>query len=435
MTFADQLPVLLVITPLLAGLVCSFLKGGEKAWWLTLATAWSVFAMALALLVRVHGSDVGFESYPLGGWAAPIGIEYRVDRLNGWVLTIVAGIGALVTLFARKSVASEVPADRVHFFYAAFLVCLTGLLGITITGDAFNVYVLLEISSLSTYALVAMGMKRDRRALTASINYLVMGTVGASFILLGIGYLFQATGTLNMADMAAKLSTLEGSDRTVRTAYAMLFAGFSIKMALFPLHYWLPNAYTYAPSAVTAFLASTATKVGVYSALRFLYTLFGGSLTIQELPADWALIGFGCVAILFGSLIAIHQRDMKKLLAFSSVAQIGYMAVGIGLANLNGLTGTLVHLLNHALVKGALFVGAGILVYRFGSSRMTSLQGLGKRMPLTAAAITLAGLGLIGVPLTGGFVSKWFLVSGALAKGLWPVAAVILLGSVLAVVY
>lgn len=439
-----NLPALLVVAPLLAGLLTALLGRGRRAWFFACATTWALFGASAWLATLVLATDVGYLSYTFGNFTpktlpgvsgtVAVGIEYRIDLLNALILVLVSGMSALVTPFARLTVEREIPHDRLHLFYAVYLLCITGLLGIAITGDAFNLYVLLEISSLTTYALVAMGKGRDKRALTAAFHYLVLGTVGASFLLLGIGYLFMVTGTLNMAEMAAQLQTIPAGNRTVSTAYALIVVGLGLKMALFPLHAWLPNAYTYSPSAVSALLASTATKVGIYVALRFFFTIFGADRSLQGMAGE-ALRVFACLAILHGSLMAIQQTDVKRLLAYSSVAQIGYMVLGMCIGNEQALTGSLLHMVNHAMVKGALFIAIGAIVYRTGSSDLKALRGLSRRMPLTFAAVAVAGLGLIGVPLTGGFVSKWWLVSGALAKGQWPLACVILLGSVLAVVY
>ncbi|MGE0712838.1 MAG: monovalent cation/H+ antiporter subunit D family protein [Planctomycetota bacterium] len=440
-------PALMVVGPLLAGLATAVLGRGRRGWWIMALTSAALFGLALLLARQVLASPTGAVVYTMGPWAEPVrvpgvdraiktGIEYRVDGLNALLLLVITGIALVTAPFARLSVAKEIAADRLHLFYAVYLLCITGLVGMTITGDAFNVYVLLEISSLTSYALVAMGKGRDRRALTASYRYLVLGTVGASFILIAIGYLFMVTGTLNMGEMAAELARI-GPNRTTQTAFALLVVGLGMKMALFPLHAWLPNAYTYAPSAVTALLASTATKVGVYAALRFFLTIFGVGVFHKSFASE-AMLFLGCAGILHGSLMAIQQQELKRLLAWSSVAQIGYMVVGFCLAregHPRGLEGTLMHIANHALVKGALFVAVGAVIYRTGSARVADLTGLMRRMPLTATAIVVAGMGLIGMPLTGGFISKWLLVGAALEGGRWGVAFSILLGSALAIVY
>jgi multicomponent Na+:H+ antiporter subunit D len=218
-------------------------------------------------------------------------------------------------------------------------------------------------------------------------------------------------------------------------AFAFLAVGISIKLALFPLHQWLPDAYTYAPSAVTAFLASTATKVAVYVLLRVFFMVFGVGFAFETMTLRWVLMPLALMAVLSASLTAIYQGNIKRLLAYSSVAQIGYMILGVSLVTVTGLTAGVLHLFNHALIKGALFMAMGAVMYRVGSVRIDAMQGLAKRMPWTMAAFVAGGLSLIGVPLTVGFVSKWYLVLGALESGMWWVALLVLLGSLMAVVY
>ena len=425
-----HLPVLLVVVPLVAAPIAALLNRPRLSWAVAVAaTLWALYA-ALALLSQTMAS--GAIHYELGGWTAPYGIEYVVDAANAWVVVIVALIGALVTPYARASVEQEITEDRIPLFYAAFILCLTGLLGIAVTGDVFNVFVFLEISSLSAYALIALG--NDRRALTASFQYLIMGSVGATFIVIGIGLMYVMTGTLNMADLADRLPEV-ASSRTIPVAFTFLTIGITLKLALFPLHMWLPNAYTYAPSAVTAFIASTATKVAVYLLLRFFFTIFGATFSFDVMQLDRILMPLALIAIVAMSLVAIYQENVKRLLAYSSVAQIGYMVLGISFASVLGLTAGILHLFNHALMKGALFMSMGCVMYRVGSVRLERMNGLGRAMPWTMAAFVVGGLSLIGVPLTVGFISKWYLVQAALEQGMWPVAGVVLLGSLLALMY
>jgi multicomponent Na+:H+ antiporter subunit D len=266
------------------------------------------------------------------------------------------------------------------------------------------------------------------------LQYLVMGTIGGTFILLGIGMIYMVTGTLNIADMALQLAAV-GPNRTVLVALACIGIGTGIKLAIFPLHIWLPNAYTSAPAIVTAFLAATATKVAYYVLVRFVFSVFGAPLAFGELRLDAVLMPLAIAAMFAGSFVAIFQDDIKRMLAYSSVAQIGYMVLGLSLASVSGLTGGLVHLFNHAIMKSGLFLVMAAVVLRMGSTRLDAFAGLGRRMPLTMAAFVVAGLSLIGVPLTVGFVSKWYLVIGALEAGLWPVAVLILLSSLLALIY
>lgn len=426
----EQLPVLQVVIPLCAAPVCLLVRNQRLTWLLAMTASLCAWLISVQLLNQVL--ENGPISYLMGDWAVPWGIEYRVDTLNGFILLIVSSISSLVLLYARKSVVHEIHPQQIYLFYTTYLLCLAGLLGITITGDAFNLFVFLEISSLSSYTLISMG--KDRRALTASYQYLIMGTIGATFILIGIGLLYMMTGTLNMADLAQRLPGMPHI-RTLRVALAFLTVGLSLKLALFPLHLWLPNAYTYAPSAVSAFMAATATKVAIYALLRFMFTMFGIEFSFGSMPLDNILMPLALIAIVSASLVALFQDNIKRMLAYSSVAQIGYIILGISMLSVTGLTAGIVHLFNHAMMKGALFMAIGCIVYRTGTAQLSKLAGIGRQMPWSVSAIIIAGISLIGMPLTVGFISKWYLVSAALEQANWFIAALVLLSSLVALLY
>ena len=421
---------MIVVAPLLGAAVAALLPAGRLPWLWATAVSWFMLFTAAGLAAQVM--DLGVLSYWMGNWAPPIGIEYRLDAANALLALLVAGLASVVLPFAGPSLAAEVPVEKSPYLYAAVLLFLAGQMGIAVTGDAFNVFVFLEISSLATYTLIALG--RDRRALTASFSYLVVGTVGATFFLIGVGLLYAMTGTLNMADLAARIPDVAAT-RTVHTAFGFIVVGICLKLALFPLHLWLPNAYTYAPSAITALMAATATKVAIYVLVRFIYTIFGAGFSFGGMPTAYLLVPLAVVGLLSTSVVAIGQDKIKRMLAYSSVAQIGYMVLGIGMASTLGLTAALLHVFNHALMKGALFMALGCIAFRFGTSQIEAFPGLGRRMPFTMAAFVAGGLSLIGVPLTVGFISKWYLVLAAIELGWWPIVAVIMVGSLLAVVY
>ena len=430
MNIAPHLPALQVVVPLICAPLAVLLRRGTPAFLVTTLASWVAFAIAIALwLQTAAGPPI---SYEIGSWAPPWGIEYRVDRLSSFVLLLVSGMAALMLPYSRASIEREIPADQHYLFYAMFALCLTGLLGITITGDAFNVFVFLEISSLSTYVLIALG--RDRRALVAAYQYLVMGTIGATFIVIGIGLLYLMTGTLNMADMASRLPDVRAT-RPVLAALAFLTVGISLKLALFPLHQWLPNAYTYAPSAVSAFLAATATKVSVYLLIRFFYAVFGADATVRALPLGEILMALSIAAMFVASAMAVFQDNAKRMFAYSSVAQIGYITLGISFDSVTGMTAALVHLFNHAVTKGALFLLLGGAAAVYGGTALGRLAGMGRVMPLTSLGIVVGGLSLIGVPGTAGFVSKWYLILAAVQAGQWWIVAAIVGSSLLAIAY
>ena len=425
-----HLPILQVIVPLMAAPACLILRRPQLVWMFTLLASAIAFIISILLLQQVM--QTGTISYELGGWSPPWGIEYRIDKLNAFIALIISGVSTVVLVAAQTSIEKEIPQEKHTLFYILYLLSLTGMLGIVTTGDAFNVFVFLEISSLSAYSLIALGP--DRRALWASFQYLIMGTIGATFILIGIGLMYQMTGTLNMADLATRLPEV-AETRTVTTAYVFFIVGVCLKLALFPLHLWLPNAYAHAPSIVTAFFAATSTKVAAYLLIRFTFSIFGVSFSFTTLPMEMVFLTLGLLGIFVASTVAIYQDNIKHVFAYSSVAQIGYMIVGFSMSTNAGLSAMLLHVFNHALMKGALFLALGAVMLRVGSTQLKDFQGLGRQMPLTMAAIVVGGLSLIGVPLTVGFVSKWYLVVAALEKGWWPVAGLVLVASLLAVVY
>lgn len=426
----DQLPALQIVILLLTAPLCLLLPRPALAWFAALTG--TLVAAVISALLLWQVTTIGPIDYNLGGWQAPWGIAFRIDALSAFILVLVSWMGAIVLACGRCNIAGEIPRERLGAFYALYVLTLTGLLGMTITGDAFNVFVFLEISSLSSYVLIAIG--RDKRALRAAFRYLVMGTLGGTFFLIGVVLLYVMTGTLNMADLAARLPAVADS-RTVHTAVAFIVIGLGIKLAMFPLHTWLPNAYAHAPSVVSTLLAATATKVSLYVLVRFLFDIFGIELITEKLPLTAILGALGAAAILGMSAVALFQDNLKKLLAYSSVSQVGYMLIGLSLASEAGLTAGLTHLFNHALAKALLFMALGAVLLRLGTVNLSELRGLGQTMPWTMAAFVIGGLSLVGVPLTAGFVSKWTLINAAVAAGWWPLVIVILLGSLLAAAY
>lgn len=429
---AYHAPVLIVVVPLIAAAIAAFMPKGLWAWAITLITAIIVAVFAVNLLGQAWGHDP--ISYAVGGWLPPHGIEVRIDMLNVPLLLLLGVVGFLCVIFALPSVADEIAKKQQALFYSAFLVCFAGLIGVTITGDAFNVFVFLEISSIATYTIIAMGAGKDRRALTASYNYLILGTIGATFFVIGVGFLYMATGTLNMADMAAILQE-NGHNRVTQAAFAFIVVGLGLKAAMFPLHVWLPNAYAFAPNFVTAFLASTATKVAFYALVRFVFSVFHPEVAFVSMSFTWLFAVVGVIAMMVGSMQAVFQTDARRLLAYSSVAQVGYMMLGLGMGTAAGLSAGLLHLMNHALMKGALFMALGAFALNFGVRRIKDLAGMGKIMPASSMAFTVAGLSLIGVPLTIGFTSKWYLVTAALERGWWWAVAALMISSLLALAY
>jgi len=414
--------------PLLSSVV---FRNRHAAWLITLIISILCFFVSASLLLQVK--DGAVIHYNLGGWSAPSGIEYYIDISNALIILLVSGISSIVSLYSLHSVDQEIPREKHYLFYSGWLLFLTGLLGITITGDAFNVFVFLEISSLSTYMLIALGRERPH-SFMAAFRYLIMGSIGASFILLGIGFLYAATGTLNMQDLAWRIPNADGS-RTIIVAFAFITVGLLIKTAMFPVHNWLANAYQFSPSSVNSFLAGTATKVSLYVLIRFIFNIFGTDFSFSQTLLSNVLMPLAVIGFIVMSVVAIFQTDLRRLLAYSSIAQIGYIVTGLSMATEAGLSAAMIHIINHGLIKSALFMATGCILYKVGSVHIQSLRQLISTMPITISAFIVGGISLIGVPLTAGFVSKWNLISAALDKGWWWLAILILISSILAIIY
>lgn len=427
---SSQLPALQVVLPLVAAPLCVLFHNRTFAWLLMVFVSLASFGISCALFNQVLAEDT--ITYAMGGWVAPWGIEYYIDKLTTYMLLIVNGIAVLVSLGARESVENEISSDRIYLFYTAFLLNLTGLLGVIITGDAFNLFVFIEIASLSSYAIISLG--KDKRCLYAAFRYLVYGTVGASFILISIGLLYAVTGTLNIADLSQQLANAENT-ATITTAFVFFVIGIAIKAAIFPMHLWLPDAYTYSPSIVSTFLAGTTTKVFIYVLIRFIYSLYGYEFSFFHESFDNLLIIIACGAILYGSYRAIKQDSLKRLLAYSSIAQIGYMILGIALITELGLAASLIHIFNHAFIKVGLFLAVTAIIYSYGTDSIERLAGMAKTSPFTFVLFLISGLSIIGVPLTSGFISKWYLIKASIEAGYWGLVVIIVFSSVLAIIY
>jgi multicomponent Na+:H+ antiporter subunit D len=427
-----HLPALQVIVPMLSAPFALLLRPRGLAW--AAAVAASLFAFAIAVLLTLGVLDGRNFEYEMGNWPAPYGIELGVDAFSALVLLVITGASSLALLAGRRSLDADIEEERQPLFYAAWLLALAGLVGIPVAADAFNIFVFMEISSLASYVLIAGGP--DRRALPAVFKYLIMGTIGATFYLIGIGLIYLMTGTLNLADMELRIHEV-ADQKPILVAAGFITIGLALKAAVFPLHVWLPNAYTYAPNAVTVFLAACATKVSLYLLLRFDFLVFQPNLAGHDIQFSYFLMPLAVLAILIASVVALFEKNLKRLFAYSSVAQIGYILLGASLVSVAGLTASVVHIFNHALAKGALFLAIACLATRYSGLRLENIAGAAQRMPWTMGAFVLAGFSLVGVPGTAGFISKWYLISAALDHGSVGVVLVIaiVISSLIALAY
>lgn len=425
----EQYPAFLVVIPLLSALIVSIAGWVNKRLCFPVAVAaLSVAAWSsVGLLFRVMNE--GVIVYKLGGWSPPMGIAYYIDYLNGLVLPVVS-IAALINLISIKRIVDQQFPDKAGPFYTLYLLMVTGLLGIVVTGDAFNLYVLLEIAALTGYGLLAMG---EERAPLATLNYLYMGTIGACFYLLGVGYLYIVTGSLNMVDIARLLPALYQS-KAVLAAFTICMVGVWLKMAFFPLHAWLPNAYTYANSAASSLIAPLVTKVMVYVMIRLILTIFTTEFVFTTLAVSDAVVWLAVIAIVMGAVLALTERNLKKMLAYIVVAEVGYMVGGAWLGNRDGMTGAILHIVNDAIMTLCVFMVVDNIVYKVRGYAFEDLKGLFRKMPFTMGALVTGAMSIIGVPPTCGFFSKWYLIVGAISAGHYGFMAALIFSSLVNVV-
>ena len=401
---------LVILAPLLGAVLTPVvsLRSRHVAPWWALGVMSVTSVAALFLVLRV--ADEGPFSYLPGGWQPPYGIELRFDEFSA-VISVICLIGWLAILYSLRYTEwlREVPKRRIPYYYALLLLNLGGMIGFVVTGDLFNLFVFLEILSLSAYALVAFS--GEHIAEMAAFKYLLMGAISSLLVLFSVGIIFGITGSLNMADVATRIGQLD-SAAPAALALAMLAIGFMVKAALFPVHIWLPDAHAIAPSPISAVLSGLVVKIGIIGLIR-VYQIYYSAGVLNLHTLNHVLVWLGAISIVMGAFFAIFQDDIKLMLAYSTISNIGYIVMGLGLSTNFAVIGGSVHVFNHALIKATLFLAAGALIYRTGYRTLTDLRGVGRSMPLTCVAISIGAVSIVGIPPTAGFLCKWYIALGA----------------------
>lgn len=448
-------PIIVAALPLVAGIVRD-----KVGWWIALGGLLVEAVLAAVLTLAVVGD--GRVVHPIGGdlarmnqvgeWA--IGIELVADPLSTFVVALVAVVSLAVLATTRQN------GPRGNAFYSGYLLLTGGLMGVALTGDLFNMFVFLEITGLATYALVASS--KTAESAVAALKYLIIGTMGASLFLVGVGYLYVATGILNMAELSAALAgDMPGhieepiyDTRIVVASFGFIAVGLATKAAIFPMHTWQPDAYAAAPDSVTTYISALASTVAAYALARVSLTVYTPEFFAQNEHAAQALLAFACVSIVAGTVLAVMQRDVKRLLAYSSVSQFGLILAAIGVAVYPGapeatlpvleseitatqfaLFAVIIHLVGHGLMKGTAFALAGGVRSARGSRLVSEYAGLAKTHPLLAGCLAVVLLALVGVPPSIGFIGKWYVGLAAVAAEVWPVVIVLFFSTLLTMLY
>jgi len=413
------IPVLVAL-PLAASLLTQLLVRSRPvlAGWMTIFT---MLALVLMSCYTIGRSGL----YHLGGWPTPIGIDLRLDELATLLLLAVNVVGLAVALYSIDYMRRY--TSRGHF-YSLFLLMVTGMNGVVLAGDLFNLYVFLEVAAVASYSLVAFGCAHEE--LEASFRYIVLGSLSSALILVGVALVYGITGTLNMAHMAGRISQI-GMNAPLLLAFGLFICGFSFKAALVPFHAWLPDAHPAAPAPVSAMLSGVLIKaIGVYVLARLAFNVFGVADDVLSL-----LRWLGVLSMVVGGLLAAGQSDIKRLFAYSSISQVGFIVLGLGLATPLGLVGALYHLVNHAMFKSLLFLNAGAVEYATGTRDLNELGGLNRALPVTGATSLIGSMSIAGVPPFNGFWSKLIIVLACIEAGYYGFAALAVAVSIITLAY
>lgn len=381
---------------------------------------------ALALLALASLPWPGRTAlYHMGAWPTPLGIDLRVDALSALMLLIINGLALVCAVYAVAYLRHYTARAR---FFSLFLFMTAGMNGVVLSGDLFNLYVFMEIAVIASYALVAFGGRDEE--LEASFKYAVLGGVSSAFILIGIGLVYGMTGTLNLAQLAERLAGV-GNRTPLVFAAAFFFCGFGLKAALVPFHAWLPDAHPAAPAPVSAMLSGVLIKaIGVYVLARLLFNVFGMTESLLVL-LRWT----GGLSMVAGGFLALGQRDIKRLLAYSSIGQVGMIVLAFGFGTAWGMVGALYHLVNHAVFKALLFLNSGALEEAAGTRDLDHMRGCGRRLPVTAATCLTGSLALTGIPPFNGFWSKLIIVCAAAQAGHLGWAGLVIVMSIITLAY
>jgi multicomponent Na+:H+ antiporter subunit D len=410
-----------LVTAFLLPIIGSFGKKGKAA--STLLANAAIISLLVLAIFTIGESEV----YQIGNWSIPLGINLVLDGLSSLLLLAIGVVSTAAMVFSIRYMEQYTAKPK---YLTLFLLMVAGMNGVVLSGDIFNLFVFLEIASLASYALVGFGCEHEE--LEASFKYMVLGSIASIFILFGVALVYGNTGSLNMAYISKAIES-SGLNAGLAFALGLFITGFGLKAALVPFHAWLPDAHPSAPAPISAMLSGVLIKsLGVYALARVVFNVFGISA-----PIGWILVALGLLSMVAGAFLAIGQWDIKRLMAYSSISQLGYIVLGIGLGGLIiargesiawaslAILGGLFHLVNHAVYKSLLFLTSGSVQMSTGTREMRQMGGLAERMPVTRASCAIASASIAGVPPFSGFWSKLILVIAAVQASFYWVAAII----------
>ncbi|MFH1347074.1 MAG: proton-conducting transporter membrane subunit [Candidatus Margulisiibacteriota bacterium] len=423
----SQALILIVVTPLLAAFLTHLTKYTNLRRGAELVVV-SGLGLSLFFLFSLSGQVFSGKivQYDLGGWPPPVGISLQLDGLSFFFAALVLGIGLLIVVY---SLGTYLYARR---YYSLLLMALAGILGIVLTRDIFNMYVFFEILAVASYVLVTY--KHKSRAIKASFRYLIMTESAWVLFLLSIAILYGLTGTLNMDQIAAQIPAIyQANPQVIYLVFSLMLVAFGVKCGMFPLHTWIPETHSQAPTPVSGLLSGLILKVGLYAMLRVFFLFFASTLFLNG--ANNILTYLGVITLVTGACLALAQNELKKMLAYSSINQVGFILIAIGLGTRLGLEGGLFHIFNHALIKTGLFFCAGIIISQTGFWEVSQMKGIWRKMPGLTIAFCALSLAVIGVPPFNGFASKLFIIEAVLLENNYILMFFVFFGILLTAAY
>ncbi len=427
----ELIPFINILILIIFSFTIIIIKKDKIVKFMSLISNLAVFILSIFLLIQVL--DNGTLLLNLGKSSSLLGIQFYVGPMEAVLSVVFTFVMLMILWFSYSSIENEISKSRISFFYILINLLLASLLGVIYSNDLFNSYVFIEVSTLSACGLIILKDKKEN--IKATIKYLIMSTIGSGLVLMAIAYVYSITGHLNISSInGVIISSYQNHNNAVLIILGLFTVGLGIKSAVFPLHSWLPDAHSSAPTPASAALSALVIKVYVFMLIKVLFRMFSYEIINDFIIMDIILL-LGSMGMIFGSIMAIFQKELKRMVAYSSVAQMGYIVFGIGLGTVSGTAIAVYHIIGHAVTKSSLFLISGLFIEKTSSKKIEDLKGIGKEMPITLGLFTIGAFSMVGIPILPGFISKWYLSLACIDVGRVPLILIILASSLLNVLY
>ena len=423
--------ILELVLPIFVSAGVLLVRNGKNfAYVITSLTTLILFCLSCVTFYKVfmHGEVL----YHFGGWVPPIGIEFKLNKINTFFALLISLVALLTFVQGRKILFNEIESKKINIFCSVFLICVVGFIGVVLTNDFFNLYVFIEISSIAAYALVSMS--KNRASLKAAFYYLIIGTVAATFILVGVGYVYAASGTLNIGDFILKLPLLK-DHASIKLGFVLILTGLLVKSGLFPLHNWFVQSYSATSAFILPFLSSTSSKIYMFLVVKLVFMIFGFKFSFEGTNISIIMGALGVLAMLIGALSALSKNNLREILIFSSISQIGYIFIAISLGSKAGIVAAIIFLISNILAKTSMFILSSHIYLSRGSYALSKLYDIKRQIPVAVFLFIINGASVVGIPITVGFVAKVELITSLIQSQMWFMLSLVLISSFISLLY